>query len=99
MQQSVIGVCEPEFDSKSNQPNLTSPIDEKRPRTIIYTDGSTLGNGQPGARSGIGVFFGVNDPRNLSAPVDSITNQRSELLVSILPISISPVIPCLSLSA
>ena len=29
----------------------------------IYTDGSSLGNGQNGASAGIGVFFGVNDKR------------------------------------
>lgn len=29
----------------------------------IYTDGSTLSNGQEGAVAGVGVFFGDNDPR------------------------------------
>lgn len=30
---------------------------------VVYTDGSSLGNGRSGATAGVGVFFGVNDPR------------------------------------
>lgn len=30
---------------------------------VVYTDGSSLGNGRSGASAGVGVFFGVNDPR------------------------------------
>lgn len=33
----------------------------------IYTDGSTLANGQNGAVAGVGVFFGDGDPRLVSA--------------------------------
>lgn len=29
----------------------------------VYTDGSSRGNGKVGAVAGVGVFFGVNDPR------------------------------------
>ena len=32
----------------------------------IYTDGSSLGNGQNGAIAGVGVFFGPDDPRYTS---------------------------------
>ena len=32
----------------------------------IYTDGSSLRNGQAGARAGVGVFFGPGDPRYAS---------------------------------
>lgn len=31
----------------------------------IYTDGSTLSNGQEGAVAGVGVFFGDGDPRSV----------------------------------
>lgn len=31
----------------------------------IYTDGSTLSNGQEGAVAGVGVFFGDHDPRSV----------------------------------
>lgn len=33
----------------------------------IYTDGSTLSNGQTGAVAGVGVFFGDGDPRYVTA--------------------------------
>ena len=34
----------------------------------VWTDGSTVGNGLRGARGGIGVYFGEDDPRNVSLP-------------------------------
>ena len=47
----------------------------------IYTDGACTLNGKFGARAGIGVFFSLNDPRNISArlPGTRQTNQRAEL--------------------
>ena len=52
---------------------------------IIFTDGSTLNNQQKGKRKGgVGVFFGVDDPRNISFPLKEskyfkVTNQVAEL--------------------
>ncbi|KAJ4402423.1 hypothetical protein N0V82_010783 [Gnomoniopsis sp. IMI 355080] len=47
----------------------------------VYTDGSTLANGQEGAVAGVGVFFGDGDARNISErlPGEVQTNQRAEL--------------------
>lgn len=47
----------------------------------IYTDGSSLGNGQVGAVGGVGVYFGPSDGRNLSEALTGTrqTNQRAEL--------------------
>ena len=46
----------------------------------IYTDGSCINNGQKNASAGIGVYFGENDPRNISEKfTDEPTNQRAEL--------------------
>ncbi|MCJ1307198.1 hypothetical protein MMC25_000844 [Agyrium rufum] len=47
----------------------------------IYTDGSSLRNGQKGAYAGVGVYFGPKDKRNLSEslPGPRQTNQRAEL--------------------
>lgn len=47
----------------------------------VYTDGSTLANGQEGAVAGVGVFFGDGDSRNISErlPGEVQTNQRAEL--------------------
>ncbi|KAH6642514.1 ribonuclease H-like domain-containing protein [Boeremia exigua] len=48
---------------------------------VVYTDGSSLGNGQTGAVAGVGVYFGTNDKRNVSEPLRGTkqTNQRAEL--------------------
>lgn len=47
----------------------------------IWTDGSCLNNGKDNAMSGIGIFYGANDTRNVSSrlPVDKHTNNRAEL--------------------
>ena len=49
----------------------------------VYTDGSCLGNGKQEALAGIGIFFGVNDERNISKKICStskLTNNIAELL-------------------
>ena len=49
----------------------------------IFTDGSSLNNNKYSNRSGgIGVYFGLNDPRNISEKMysEKITNQVAELL-------------------
>ena len=59
----------------------------------VWTDGSSLGNGKHGAQAGLGVFFGVNDPRNVSerVPGPRQTNQRGELLAIQRALEIVPV--------
>lgn len=57
-------------------------------KTIVYCDGSCLGNGTNKARGGIGVWFGHDNERNLSEPlaieVDRPhTNQKAELWAAI----------------
>lgn len=51
--------------------------------TVVYTDGACARNGQWGSKGGIGVYFGPNDPRNISEPLEGSrqTNQRAELMV------------------
>jgi len=53
------------------------PVD----KTIyVYTDGSCINNGKPYAKAGIGVFFGVNDPRNVSERIEGKqSNNTAEL--------------------
>ena len=62
-----------------------SSINDKNP-FIIYTDGACKGNGKEGARAGIGVSYGKNDPRNISTSLQGKhqTNQRAELTAIIL---------------
>ncbi|OCL02496.1 RnaseH-domain-containing protein [Glonium stellatum] len=57
------------------------PTGESKGVLKIYTDGSALGNGRAGAIAGVGVYFGPNDPRNVSEALAGPrqTNQRAEL--------------------
>lgn len=50
---------------------------------VIYVDGCSLGNGSDEANAGIGVWFGVDDPRNISESIGKGTNQMSEILAAI----------------
>lgn len=46
----------------------------------VYTDGACIHNGKPNAKAGMGVFFGYNDPRNISKKVEGKqTNNTAEL--------------------
>ena len=48
----------------------------------VYTDGSTINNGKKGSYGGIGVFFGDNNPMNISEPMicnENVTNNICEL--------------------
>lgn len=58
----------------------------------IYTDGSSLANGQKGSRAGLGVFFGPNDPRNVSERLagEPQTNQRAELMAVLRALEVPP---------
>ncbi|KIW28808.1 hypothetical protein, variant 3 [Cladophialophora immunda] len=58
----------------------------------IYTDGSSLKNGQAGARAGVGVFFGPQDPKNVSEALKGSkqTNQRAELTAILRALDIAP---------
>lgn len=54
------------------------------PLLEVWTDGSCPGNGTEKACAGLGVFFGTNDPRNLSERLPGRqTNQRAELMAAI----------------
>lgn len=51
-----------------------------KPDICVYTDGACIHNGKPNAKAGMGVYFGKNDPRNLSKPVSGKqTNNTAEL--------------------
>tara|TARA_Y100000817_G_C16738572_1_gene491349 strand:+ start:126 stop:734 length:609 start_codon:yes stop_codon:yes gene_type:complete len=46
----------------------------------VYTDGSCSNNGYSNANAGIGIYFGENDPRNLSRKIEGKqTNNTAEL--------------------
>ena len=58
----------------------------------IYTDGSSLSNGQVGANGGVGVWFGPLDKRNISEPLTGTkqTNQRAELTALLRALEVGP---------
>ncbi|TKA64464.1 hypothetical protein B0A49_07084 [Cryomyces minteri] len=58
----------------------------------IYTDGSSLGDGQQGAVAGVGVYFGPKDSRNVSEALTGPrqTNNRAELTAISRAIEIAP---------
>lgn len=45
----------------------------------VYTDGGCYGNGKKISFAGSGIYFGENDPRNISLPITNGTNNISEL--------------------
>ncbi|CEP18862.1 hypothetical protein [Parasitella parasitica] len=55
---------------------------KKEPFTVVYTDGASSNNGKSHARAGYGVYWGDNDPRNVSARLkgERQTNQRAEAM-------------------
>ena len=51
-----------------------------QPDYYVYTDGSCSNNGRVGACAGIGIYFGENDPRNVSQRIlGKQTNNTAEL--------------------
>ena len=67
--------------SEINEINEISEISEIN-ETIeyIYTDGGCINNGKPNAIAGIGIYFGENDPRNVSKRLmGQQTNNIAEL--------------------
>ena len=42
------------------------------PKITVYTDGACSNNGSSSATAGIGVYFGIDDKRNVSRKVDGL---------------------------
>lgn len=53
LERDILDPVSPRDTTKTSQPGLIR----------IHTDGSSLSNGQYGARAGLGVYFGPGDPR------------------------------------
>ena len=72
---------------------LNNEIQENKNKNLnninVYTDGSCINNGKKTARAGIGIYFGENDKRNISAKYkDNPSNQRAELYAIIVAIKL-----------
>lgn len=60
--------------------NIETSVNTFIPDYNVYTDGACINNGKPYAKAGIGIFFGENDPRNVSKRVDGKqTNNTAEI--------------------
>ena len=72
------------------KPRPLSTFQPKKKTIKVFTDGSTINNGKRVeiVSGGVGVFFGKNDPRNISKKVISkkVTNNVCELMACILAI-------------
>jgi ribonuclease HI len=75
------------FDTKEKAENFlltnsktNETIEAKEPDYYVYTDGACSNNGMINASAGIGIFFGINDLRNLSQKIEGKqTNNIAEL--------------------
>ena len=54
--------CNENKKSKNKEKEVIS----QDPPIYVYTDGGCINNGKPNAIAGVGVYFGENDPRNVS---------------------------------
>ena len=84
---------DPTKTTKQPAQRRITPGAELRHRTSeIYTDGACINNGKKNARSGSGVWFSPNDPRNNAAKNsgDNQSNQVGELTAIIIAIKTTP---------
>ena len=69
--------------NNQKQHNITS-LDDFNPDYYVYTDGACSNNGKYNARSAIGIFFGIDDNRNISKKIEGKqTNNTAELIAII----------------
>ncbi|ORX86483.1 RnaseH-domain-containing protein [Basidiobolus meristosporus CBS 931.73] len=70
--------------------DLEEANDPAQQKIVVYTDGSSRGNGQANPRAGVGVYWGDNDPRNVSERLEGRqTNQRAEITAALRAIQTS----------
>ena len=75
------------YDTNNNIPKQNNIIMNSKddnvvfnPDYYVYTDGACSNNGQDNALAGIGIFFGINDNRNISKQIEGKqTNNTAEL--------------------
>ena len=68
------------FDTIKSEPKKQKEIVDFIPDYYIYTDGACSNNGKDNALAGIGIFFGIDDIRNVSKKVEGKqTNNTAEL--------------------
>jgi ribonuclease HI len=67
------------IENREPLPPVVNNIIEK-PDYFVYTDGACSNNGRENAKAGIGIFFAIDDPRNVSRLLEGKqTNNSAEL--------------------
>lgn len=69
-------MCEVNSKSHNNIPRMSVSITTPH---YVYTDGACVHNGRSNASAGAGVFFGVEDSRNVSVPVERVYQQTNNV--------------------
>lgn len=57
------------------------------PKITVYTDGACSNNGAPNAKAGIGIYFDIDDKRNVSRKIDGRQTNNVAELTAILEVS------------
>jgi ribonuclease HI len=74
----------------NNPPTGTTVLENGEEILHVYCDGACQANGKSGAKAGIGIWFGPNDDRNVSEPIQGKpTNIRAEMLAAIKALEIT----------
>jgi ribonuclease HI len=90
--EQVTGFKDAQFKKFKTKSEANDYIGEMEPKkmepkkmetTYVYCDGSCIHNGLPNAKAGIGIYFGDNDPRNVSESISGNTNNIAELTAMI----------------
>ena len=69
-----------EADDFINNPETDKDPVDLSPEYYVYTDGACSNNGKKNALAGIGIYFGVDDIRNVSKRIEGKqTNNAAEL--------------------
>jgi len=88
----AINIFEDKQQMQTTPPQTTQDPQDGHTMTTVYTDGACLNNGEETAKAGCGVWYGNNDPRNISERVSHKTqsNQTGELTAVLLAIKNHP---------
>ena len=77
-EKSIEDEYEEEFEhfakrARTSSVSVKEEVSTQGKEIVVFTDGSSLGNGKSNARAGVGVFFGENDPRYVTSDYSRAT--------------------------
>ena len=74
------------INNKDDREPLQPIVDNiiEKPHYYVYTDGACSNNGRENAMAGIGIFFGIDDSRNVSRALEGKQTNNSAELTSII---------------